>query len=76
MKVYTVFDRVAEEAGPLYEAINDGIALRNFRGVMEKIPPYQHGDYRLYCIAEYDNKTMAVIGNEPREVLFSEELGS
>jgi hypothetical protein len=30
MYLYSIFDKVAEEFGPLFEAKNDGVALRNY----------------------------------------------
>lgn len=71
--LYVIFDRTAEEASPPFEAVNDGIALRNFRNLMEKSPAYQRADFRLYKIADYDSKSMAISVCDTREeVLYSE----
>ena len=71
--VYVIFDSVAQEAGPLFEAPNSGVAIRNFRNLMEKVPGYQRSDYRLYTVGTYDPKTMCLISIEPEEVIFSED---
>lgn len=52
-KVYTVWDKVAEEAGPPFIAINDGVALRSFKEM--NIIPSLRGDYVLYHIGFYDS---------------------
>lgn len=52
-KVYTVFDKVAEEAGPPFTAINDGVAIRSFKEM--NIIPSLRGDYELYHIGFYDS---------------------
>jgi hypothetical protein len=36
MHIYTIYDELAKEYGPLFEAKNDFVALRNFRNM--KIP--------------------------------------
>lgn len=72
--LYVIYDRVAEESGPCFDAVNRGIALRNFRNLMEKVPGYQKADYRLYQVAHYDARTMKIEAvDPPEEVLYSEE---
>jgi hypothetical protein len=53
--LYTVYDKVAEEAGPVFQAKNDGVALRNFQGILQS----QHlnpDDYKLIYLADYDSE--------------------
>lgn len=54
MKVFSVLDRTAEEFGPPFVAKNEGVALRQFRDLMEKTPPMVRGDFSLYCLAGWD----------------------
>ena len=53
MKVYSIYDKVGEESGNLFEAKNDAIALRIFSRLQfpegEKIE-----DYDLYCVGYFD----------------------
>lgn len=71
--LYTILDRVAEESGPVFEACNDGVALRNFKNLLDKVPPYQQGEYRLYKIGSFDNNTMTMVAYEmPIEVILPE----
>lgn len=59
LNIYTVYDKVAEEAGPLFQAVNDGIALRNYRNM--QIPESLKNDYSLYRIGTYDTVTMEIV---------------
>lgn len=59
MYLYTVYDKVAEEAGPVFQAINDGIAMRQFKSL--GIPEALEKDYTLHRIGQYDSKNMEVI---------------
>ena len=34
--LYAIYDRVAEEAGPCFIAVNDGVAVRYYRQLIEK----------------------------------------
>lgn len=46
--LYAIYDTVAEEFGPLYQAINDGVALRNYFNFMVNID--FKDDYQLHHI--------------------------
>lgn len=53
--IYTVYDRVAAEAGPPYMAKNDGIALRNMNIYLMKIENKE--DYELRKLCDFDTET-------------------
>lgn len=68
VSLYCIYDRVAEESGPVFEAKNDGVAMRKFQMFMEDKPFAE--DYQLNCIGEYDHETGCVEGSLiPREVV-------
>lgn len=52
-KVYTIYDKVAQEAGPPFTAVNDGVAIRNFKEM--RIHPSLKDDYELYHIGFWDS---------------------
>ena len=54
--LYTIYDRVAEESAPPFAALNDAVAARMFRALMndEGIVSSDLNDYQLVKIAEYD----------------------
>lgn len=59
INVYCIYDKVAEEAGPLFQAVNDKIAMRQFKQL--GIPESLQKDYSLHRIATYDSKSMEVV---------------
>lgn len=60
VNVYAILDDAVDESGPLFEAPNHKVAIRNFKMLLEKIPEYQHGDYHLYQVGTYDAGTMKI----------------
>jgi hypothetical protein len=55
-RLYILYDKVAEEGGPVFQAKNDAVALRHFEQAMAA----QHGvmhpeDFKLLCIGFYDS---------------------
>lgn len=70
MRLYCVLDRVAGEASPPFAAINDGVALREYRALLQQVAPVDHDAYCLYLVGECDTATMEVIGRDgPAEII-------
>lgn len=46
-QLYTIYDTIAKDFGPVFESPNDGVAVRNFNQAL-KDNPYK-SDYKLYC---------------------------
>ena len=67
-RLYVIYDKVAEEAGPIFQAINDGIAVRQFAQTMKDVPYSIREEYVLYGIGEVDSKTLVVTGNPAYEL--------
>jgi hypothetical protein len=66
MGVYVIYDRIAEEAGPLFTAKSDSVAIRNYRISLKEV---QASEYRLYAIGEYDNEKVLLYADpKHREV--------
>lgn len=68
MPMYTIYDKSAEEAGPVFDAVNDAIAIRNTVRTLLEIPPHISGDYVLYRVGDWDNKSMVVCPCAPFEI--------
>lgn len=66
--LYCLYDRVAEEAGPLFHAVNDGVALRQTVHTLRPLPPTVREEYSLFCIGSYDSRTMVIEVFLPREI--------
>lgn len=61
--LYTILDVLAEECGPVFEAVSDPVAARQFRRIMEPVSMDMRSDYKLYRVAEFDyqdSETMMV----------------
>ncbi len=54
--VYTIYDKLARESGPLYQAKNDAVAYRQFCTQLKEIKNINEDDFELLNIAEYDNE--------------------
>ena len=59
--IYTVFDKVAEEYGPLFEAKNDGVALRQFKQLIDTVVVGNRDDYVLYSCGTFDHENGALV---------------
>lgn len=59
LNLYTIYDRTAEEAGPVFQAVNDGVARRNYRNL--GIPADLENEYELRCIGIIDTKACCII---------------
>lgn len=58
MRIYTVYDRKAEESSPIFTAINDSVAKRMFKHLMDESCAMFIEDYDLYCIGCYEKENM------------------
>nr|QJB20394.1 MAG: nonstructural protein [Microvirus sp.] len=61
--VYVVYDKVAEEAGPPFTAVNDAVAQRMFAQM--NIPLSLRSEYDLVRVAFYDSKDMLLSPDSP-----------
>lgn len=49
-KLYTLYDKVAEQYGPIFQAANNQVAIRSVQNM--KIRAYE--DFQLYLVGEWD----------------------
>jgi hypothetical protein len=61
--VYVIYDSLAQEAGPIFAAKNDLVALRASGKLIG-----ESDEYTVYCIGEYDNEELKLTSLEKREV--------
>lgn len=59
VNIYVIYDKLAEEAGPLFIAVNDEVAKRQYEQTMQHVTT--KADYLLYRIGFYDNVNMEVV---------------
>ena len=60
MKLYVIFDEVAEKGSPVFEAVNDQVAIRHIRDMIKDMSLHVLSDYVLRCVGEIDEKTMKI----------------
>lgn len=67
MKIYSVFDKVAEKSFALFASPNNGLAIReNARAIVRVMPL---GDCELRCIGEIDDYTCRILPYDSFEVV-------
>lgn len=68
--LYVIYDRVAEESGPIFEAVNDGIANRRYKALIAEQTHewFDETDFVLFHIGEVDKTTNHINPYPPREV--------
>lgn len=67
--LYVIYDKTAEEAGPVFQAVNTGIALRGAVKSLHGLPKPLREEYALYQVGIIDTKTMFAAGlPEPIEI--------
>lgn len=69
--LYTIKDTVAEEAGPVFQAINDGVAIRRTIQLLIDVPDSE--EYKLYRVGTFDSFSMSVTSEEPFEIDFKSQ---
>lgn len=68
-QLYTIYDKVAEDSAPIFEAKNDGIALRQIKQLLTNSPVNNVNDYSLLHLGCYDSeKCITTINEKPVEL--------
>lgn len=64
--VYTVWDTVAEECGPLFTAKNDRVAQRQFKNMVIKERIVDIDEYHLLCVGNFDSNGQMLVAEKAR----------
>lgn len=67
VNLYTIYDRLAEEAGPIFHAKNDAVALRAAKNLLKDVA--NAADYVLHHIGFFDTKESCLIPLETVSVV-------
>lgn len=54
--VYSIYDSVAEQYGPVFNCNNDGVAIRNYKQALDSVK-YSQDDWILYCLGTFEDET-------------------
>lgn len=77
MKIYCIYDKVAELCGNVFNAKNDGVAKRIFADTVNRVIVKQKNvsldDFCLISMCDYDEETGIIVDGEvkmsPQEVM-------
>lgn len=61
VNIYTIYDKVACEAGPIFQAKNDGVAFRCFMSLIKDTNVASPSDYDVYCLGEFDTESRSFV---------------
>jgi hypothetical protein len=61
VNLYVVFDKVLNECGPVFQAKNDSVALRQCRLMFQRENVGILDDFELYFVGSLDNETMKFV---------------
>lgn len=73
--IYTIYDKVSEECGPVFQAKNFGVAKRYVEDMVKR-DPIKLDEYALYQIATFDTETCKLISLSILSWDFSEIFGN
>lgn len=62
--MYVLFDKIAQESGPIFEAKNDGVAIRNYKGFLSSKESLFDNEFELVKIGEIDKETNIITQNK------------
>lgn len=67
MFLYVIYDKVAQESGPVFSAKNDGVAMRSYVQTIKQADP---SEYSLLKVATYNTEPVSVEGiNPPQDIV-------
>lgn len=73
-RLYVIRDRVAEDSGPIFQAVNDGVAIRSYRAFMAQ-SPVEKDEYMLLCVGTFDSSITKLNAFDiPIQVVVPDEL--
>ena len=61
VNIYTIYDSVAKECGPIFQAKNHDVAVRAFHSLMAETSNVMSTDYDLYCLGEFDTEKCSFV---------------
>lgn len=57
VNIYTIYDKVSEECGPVFQSKNDVVAYRAFKHLISDTPNVDLDDFELYCLGLFDTES-------------------
>lgn len=60
MNLYTIYDKLPAEGGPIFQAKNDAVAKRQFFALMSRESVLSISDYELICVGTFNTSTLEI----------------
>lgn len=73
--LYSVYDQVADEYGPIFESKSDAVALRGAEHLLSTVRPEFRSDYKLYRLGWFEDCRLVAETDGPIEVVRPELPG-
>jgi len=70
-RLYSINDRVAGEFGPVFQAVNDGVAIRNYKNLLKEAQSVE--DYSLFYLGTFDTQTGDMVAEMKYQVVMKNE---
>lgn len=67
MYLYAIKDIVAKEFGPVFQAKNDQVAVRQVNNTFKTMPPGEAEEFHLYRLGEFDQETGIILRSNQLE---------
>ena len=61
VNIYTIYDSVAKECGPIYQAKNHDVAVLAFKSLISDTPNVNVSEYDVYCLGEFDTEKCSFV---------------
>lgn len=68
MGLYSVYDRLAEEYGPVFEAPTNAVACRSFEILMKEAKIGKVSEYKLLSLGSVDHTTGEISGKFAEDI--------
>lgn len=76
MMLFVVKDCIADDVSPVYEAVNEAVAKRAFKGMLKKNEIANVDDYKLIKVGVIDNHGKIKVYYEEIDLKISEEFAN
>ena len=65
-RIYVIYDKVALQSGPVFEARNDGVAYRNFKRFLDNEVTVEYvDDYKLLFVGSINHDSSELVPEIP-----------
>lgn len=61
--LYSIYDEGAQAYGPVFQAVNRAVAIRNTVHFLEKVKPYDRSSFSLIELGTFHEETGEIVSN-------------